>query len=35
MIGGELGESAGWTTAGIARVLTGEQARTIAAAAGG
>jgi hypothetical protein len=31
----ELEESAGWTTAGIARVLTETQARTIAAAAGG
>jgi hypothetical protein len=31
MIGDELGESAGWTTVGIARVLTEEQARTIAA----
>jgi hypothetical protein len=30
-----LEESAGWTTAGIARVLTGKQARTIAAATGG
>lgn len=35
MIGDELEESAGWTTAGIARVLTGEQAHTIAAASGG
>jgi hypothetical protein len=35
MIRDELEESAGWTTAGIARVLTEEQARTIAAAAGG
>ena len=35
MIGDELEESAGWATAGIARVLTGEQARTVAAAAGG
>ena len=34
MIGDELEESAGWTPAGIARVLE-EQARTIAAAAGG
>jgi hypothetical protein len=31
----ELEESAGWTTVGIARVLTEEQARTIAAARGG
>jgi hypothetical protein len=31
MIGAELEESAGWTAAGMARVLTGEQARTIAA----
>jgi hypothetical protein len=35
MIGDELEGSAGWTTAGIARVLTGKQARTIAAATGG
>ena len=35
MIRDELEESAGWTTVGIARVLTGEQARTIAAATGG
>jgi hypothetical protein len=35
MIRDELEESAGWTTVGIARVLTGQQARTIAAAAGG
>jgi hypothetical protein len=35
MIGDELGESAGWMTAGVARVLTGKQARTIAAATGG
>ena len=35
MIGDELEESAGWTTVGIARVLTGKQARTIAAATGG
>jgi len=34
MIGDELEESAGWATAGIARVLTEEQARTIAAAGG-
>lgn len=34
MIGDELGESAGWTTVGIARVLIGERARTIAAATG-
>jgi hypothetical protein len=27
--------SAGWTTVGIARVMTEEQARTIAAATGG
>ena len=33
--GDELEESAGRTTAGIARVLTEEQARTIAAATGG
>jgi hypothetical protein len=31
----ELEGSAGWTAAGVAGVLTGEQARTIAAAAGG
>jgi len=31
----ELEKSAGWTTAGIARVLTEKQARTIAAATGG
>jgi hypothetical protein len=35
MIGDELEESAGWTTVGIARVVTQEQARTIAAATGG
>ncbi len=35
MIGDELEESAGWTTVGIARVLTAKQARTIAAATGG
>jgi len=35
MIRDELGEGAGWTTAGIVRVLTEEQARTIAAATGG
>jgi hypothetical protein len=35
MIRDELEESAGWTTVGIARVLTEEQARTIAAATGG
>ena len=35
MIGDELEESAGWTTVGIARVVTEEQARAIAAAAGG
>ena len=35
MICDELEESAGWTTVGIARVLTGKQARTIAAATGG
>jgi hypothetical protein len=35
MIRDELEESAGWTTAGIARVVTEEQARTIAAATGG
>jgi hypothetical protein len=34
MIRDELEESAGWTTIGIARVLTEEQARTIAAAPG-
>jgi len=34
MIRDELEESAGWTTVGIARVLTEEQARTIAAATG-
>lgn len=32
MIRDELEESAGWTTVGIARVLTEEQARTIAGA---
>jgi hypothetical protein len=32
MIRDELEESAGWTTVGIARVLTEKQARTIAAA---
>jgi hypothetical protein len=31
----ELEGSAGWTTVGIARVLTEKQARTIAAATGG
>jgi hypothetical protein len=35
MIRDELEESAGWATVGIARVLTEEQARTIAAATGG
>jgi hypothetical protein len=35
MTGDELEESAGGTTVGIARVLTEEQARTIAAATGG
>ena len=35
MIGDEPGEGAGWTTVGIARVLPGKQARTIAAATGG
>jgi hypothetical protein len=35
MICDELEESAGWTTVGIARVVTEEQARTIAAATGG
>ena len=34
MIRDELEEAAGWTTVGIARVLTQEQARTLAAAAG-
>jgi hypothetical protein len=34
MIRDELEESASWTTVGIARVLTEEQARTIAAATG-
>ena len=34
MIRDELEESAGWTAVGIARVLTEEQARTIAAATG-
>ena len=34
MIRDELGESVAWTTAGIARVRTEEQARTIAAATG-
>jgi hypothetical protein len=33
MIRDELEESAGWTTIGIARVLTEDQARTIAGAA--
>jgi hypothetical protein len=32
MLRDELEESAGWTAVGIARVLTEEQARTIAAA---
>jgi hypothetical protein len=35
MIRDELEESAGWTAVGIARVLTEEQARTLAAATGG
>jgi hypothetical protein len=35
MVRDELEESAGWTTVGIARVLTEKQARTIAAATGG
>ena len=34
VIGDELEESAGWTAAGIARVLTEKQARTIAATGG-
>ena len=34
MIRDELEESAGWTTVGIGRVLTEEQARAIAAATG-
>jgi hypothetical protein len=34
MIRDELEETAGWTTVGIARVLTEEQARTLAGAAG-
>ena len=34
MIRDELEESAAWTTVGIARVLTEEQARTLAAATG-
>ena len=34
VIGDELEESAGWTAAGIARVLTEKQARTIAAMGG-
>jgi len=34
MIRDELEESAGWTTVGIARVLTEKQARAIAAAGG-
>jgi hypothetical protein len=34
LIRDELEESTGWTTVGIARVLTEEQARAIAAAAG-
>jgi hypothetical protein len=33
MIRDELEESAGWATVGIARVLTEDQARTIAGAA--
>jgi hypothetical protein len=33
MIRDELEESAGWTAVGIARVLTEEQARTIAGSA--
>ena len=35
MIRDELEESPGWTTVGIARVLTEKQARAIAAATGG
>ena len=35
MIRDELEGSAGWATAGIARVLTEKHARTIAAATGG
>jgi hypothetical protein len=35
MIHDELEESAGWTTVGIARVLTENQASRIAAATGG
>jgi electron transfer flavoprotein alpha/beta subunit len=35
MIGDEFEERAGWTTVGIARVLTVKQARTIAVARGG
>jgi hypothetical protein len=35
MIRDELEERAGWTTVGIARVLTVKQARTIAVARGG
>ena len=35
MIRDELEGSAGWTTVGIARVLTEKQARTIAAGTGG
>jgi hypothetical protein len=33
MLRDEIEQSAGWTTVGIARVLTEEQARTIAGAA--
>jgi hypothetical protein len=35
MIRDQLAESAGWTTVGIARVLTEKRARAIAAATGG
>jgi hypothetical protein len=35
MIGEEFEGRAGWTTVGIARVLTVKQARTIAVARGG
>jgi hypothetical protein len=34
MIRDQLEETAGWTTVGIARVMTEEQARTLAGAAG-
>ncbi len=33
MLRDEIEQSAGWTTVGIARVLTEEQARTVASAA--